>query len=134
MKKIITLIMALTVFAFSSEESNHFQERSDAFKKLHQTIAIVEQFYIDEKNIDELVNNALKGLMTNLDPHSNFMNESETRNLNTDTSGEFGGVGIVVTMKDKVLTIVSPIEDTPGYRAGLKTNDIIFCNTNRINN
>ncbi len=88
-------------------------------------LSTIQNVYVDETDPDELVYGAIRGMLTTLDPHSSFMDPDEYRELQVDTSGQFGGVGIEISFKDGVLTIVSPIEDTPASRAGLLADDRI---------
>jgi len=83
--------------------------------------------YVDGTNLTyhALVNNALKGMIDSLDPHSEFMDPEEYQELQSDTEGEFGGLGLVVTMKDNYVTVVTPMDDTPGFRAGILSGDRI---------
>src|SRR3954468_8454763 len=92
-----------------------------------RTMQLVRQDYVDEKKVDydELTHAALKGMLSSLDPHSQFMEVRDFKGMQDDTNSRFGGLGIVVTMRDSVLTIVSPMEDTPGFRAGLLPGDQI---------
>ncbi len=85
----------------------------------------LEKNYVDEVDADTLIHNAIKGMVGNLDPHSSFMPPEAFDDLQDDTKGEFSGIGIVITMKDGILTVVSPIEGTPAYEAGIFAGDII---------
>ncbi|NLU33377.1 S41 family peptidase [Wolinella succinogenes] len=110
-------------FAQSPSES---QSRLEAYNKLRKVIGTVENYYVDEVTINEIINKAIDGLLSNLDAHSSYLNEKKYEELKVQTDGEFGGVGITISMKDGALTIISPIEDTPGDKAGLKSGDIIL--------
>jgi carboxyl-terminal processing protease len=83
--------------------------------------------YVDGTNLTyhSLVSDALKGMIDSLDPHSEFMDPEEYQELQSDTEGEFGGLGLVVTMKDNYVTVVTPMDDTPGFRAGIMAGDRI---------
>lgn len=85
----------------------------------------LEKNYVDEVDADTLIHNAIKGMVGNLDPHSSFMPPEAFDDLQDETKGEFSGIGIVITMKDGILTVVSPIEGTPAYEAGIFAGDII---------
>jgi carboxyl-terminal processing protease len=80
---------------------------------------------VDPVKNKDLVYGAIKGMLETLDPHSNFLTPDVFRDMQTETSGKFGGLGIEIGMKDNVLTVVSPIEDTPAWKAGIKPNDRI---------
>jgi carboxyl-terminal processing protease len=88
--------------------------------------ALIEKIYVDEQEKQELYENAIKGMLNGLDPHSDFLKPKEQKNLMEHSSGKFGGIGIVINKKDDFIEIISPIDDTPGYRAGLKSGDTII--------
>ncbi|ALV24627.1 carboxyl-terminal protease family protein [Campylobacter iguaniorum] len=98
----------------------------EALAKLTKTIAIVEKYYVDDINFTTIVDKTIAGLMTNLDAHSSFLDEKAFKDMQVQTSGEFGGLGITVGMKDGALTVISPIDDTPAYKAGVKAGDVIL--------
>ena len=102
------------------------ENKLEAYIKFTQILNLIENQYVDEVNTTTLINKALKGLMSNLDAHSAFMDSKEYKDLTIQTKGEFGGLGIVVSMKNGALTVVAPIDDTPAYRAGVKAGDIIL--------
>jgi len=88
----------------------------------------VRRDYVDGQKFtyQDLVYGALKGMLNTLDPHSEFMEPEKYKELQSDTQGAFGGLGIVVSMKDNYLTVVAPMEDTPGFKAGILTGDRIL--------
>lgn len=106
--------------------TNKEQNRLDAYKKLRKVISEIEDEYVDEMRIDEIVDKAIGGLLKNLDAHSSFLNKKQFDDLKTQTDGEFGGLGITLGMKDGALTIIAPIDNTPAYKAGLKSGDVIL--------
>ena len=89
-------------------------------------LAIVQKNYVDEVTTDQLVQGAINGMLTSLDPHSAYLTPDLYKELQVDTKGTFGGLGIEITIRNNVLTVVSPIEDTPAYRAGIKAGDQII--------
>ncbi len=97
-----------------------------AYIKFTKIINLIKNQYVDEVNTTELINKALKGLMQNLDPHSAFMTAKDFKELNIQTKGEFGGLGIVVGKRNGALTVIAPIDGTPAARAGIKAKDIIL--------
>ncbi len=89
-------------------------------------LTIVQRSYVEEVSIKDLVYGAIEGMLASLDPHSGFMSPEIYKEMKVDTRGEFGGLGIEISQRDGVLTIVSPIEDTPASRAGLQSGDHIL--------
>jgi len=88
-------------------------------------LALVRKSYVEDVPMQELIHGAINGMLAALDPHSSFMPPDIYKEMKDDTRGEFGGLGIEITIKDGMLTVVSPIEDTPAYRAGLQAGDQI---------
>ena len=105
-------------------------EKDDALPNLKLFSVVldrVRQEYVDGDKLtyQDLIHGALKGMLNTLDPHSEFMDSDKYNDLKKDTQGEFGGVGIVISMKDNAITVVAPMEDTPGFKAGILTGDRI---------
>jgi carboxyl-terminal processing protease len=124
-------IFILTKFAISG--STDKKKNSDLFKQVElfsDTLAIIQSDYVDEMKPKDLIYGALKGMLSALDPHSQFMDPDTYNELKVDTEGKFGGLGIEITIKDGLLTVVTPIDDTPAWKAGLKSKDRIV----KINN
>jgi carboxyl-terminal processing protease len=90
-----------------------------------EVLSIVQNQYVDEVAPKDLIYNAIKGTLRGLDPHSSFLDPDSYREMQVETSGSFGGLGIEITLRDDVLTVVAPIEGTPAYRAGLQPGDKI---------
>ena len=88
-------------------------------------ISVIRSDYVEETTTKDLIYGALKGMLASLDPHSQFMDPDTYKEMQIETRGEFGGLGIVITIRDNFLTIVTPLADTPAYRAGLKSGDRI---------
>ena len=106
-------------------------EKDSAYPNLELFSVVMEKIrkdYVDGKDTSykELVYGALKGMVNTLDPHSEFLDPEKYKELQNDTQGQFGGLGIVVAVKDDFLTVVAPMEDTPGFRAGILTGDRII--------
>lgn len=89
-------------------------------------LSIVKKNYVDELPTNDLVIGAINGMLHAMDPHSAYLTPDLYKELQMDTQGKFGGLGIEITIKDGVLTVVSPIEDTPAFRAGVQAGDQIF--------
>ncbi len=91
-----------------------------------EVLAEIQQKYVEKKSTDELITYAIKGMVSRLDPHSSYLTPEEFKDLQIETKGSFSGVGIEITMRDGVLTVVSPIEGTPAYQAGVQAGDRII--------
>jgi len=123
----VNLFFGARIYVYSAAASQK-DDPYENYKLLADVLEKVRQEYVDGEKLtyQELIHGALKGMLNTLDPHSEFMEPSKFDELKKDTQGEFGGVGIVVQMsKEKYLTVVSPMEDTPGYRAGIMPLDRI---------
>src|ERR1041384_3123512 len=122
----LNLILGARTYLQSAEAS----AKDDAYSNIAlftRVMEIVRRDYVDSDKVayQELVRGALKGMIATLDPHSEYMEPKKYKGLQEDTEGEFGGVGIIISVKDQFLTVVSPIEDTPGFKAGIQPGDRI---------
>ena len=95
-------------------------------KLFAKVIAIIQKDYVREVKVKDLIIGALKGMLASLDPYSQFMTPEEYKEMKIETEGKFGGVGMVITSKEGVIIVVSPIEGTPAFRAGIKPGDKII--------
>jgi len=109
-----------------NQSSMSAKEKLEAYIKFTQILNIIEKEYVDDVNTSTLIDKALKGLMSNLDAHSSYMDKKSFKDLTVQTKGEFGGLGISVGMKDGALTVIAPLEGTPAMKAGVKAGDIIL--------
>lgn len=100
--------------------------RLQALAKFTKVLGIVEKYYVDEESIETLMNKSIEGMMEKLDAHSNYLNQKDFKDLQVQTKGEFGGLGITVGLKNGALTVIAPIEGTPADKAGLQAGDIIL--------
>ena len=108
---------------YSPLDSPEFFEGLNTFTAVYSQI---KQLYVDEIDDETMFKNAIKGLVEGLDPHSSFLDPEDQSDLSESTMGKFGGVGIVIGTKGSFIEIISPIDDTPAYRAGLQAGDIIL--------
>ncbi len=105
------------------------QAKPDTYEDLKaftQAMELIKRNYVEVPDTRELIEGAIRGMVSNLDPHSSYMNDKQFKEMNMDIRGEFTGVGIQIGIKNQQLTIIAPIEDTPGYRAGLAAGDKIM--------
>lgn len=100
--------------------------RLQSLAKFTKVLGLVEKYNVDPVTIEELMDKALSGMLSNLDAHSSFLNAKHFESMKIQTDGEFGGLGITVGIKDGALTVIAPIEGTPADKAGLKASDIIL--------
>jgi carboxyl-terminal processing protease len=128
MKKIIILITVLSLNTFVNDgyvyakNSNELYEKIDLFSEVLETI---KQEYVDEIDQTEAMDSAINGLLQSLDPYSAYMSPKSFDGMQTDTRGEFGGLGIEIGMESGVVKVISPIDDTPAANAGIKSGDYI---------
>ncbi len=105
-----------------ASENEHYKR----IKTFAESLSLIKKNYVEEVNEEDLVYGAIRGMLNSLDPHSSFMTPEIFKEMQIDTKGEFGGLGIKIGIKDKVLTIIAPIEDTPAHKAGVKAGDKII--------
>ena len=129
---IVALVLNLAIGARIYLGSAHAAGKQDAvYPNLELFANVLEKVrkeYVDGQNLTyhDLVYSSLKGMLGSLDPHSEFMDVNDYQQLQNDTEGRFGGLGLVVSMKDNYVTVVAPMEDTPGFRAGILSDDRII--------
>ena len=97
----------------------------DELRAFSTVFGLIKQSYVEPVEDKKLINEAIKGMVSGLDPHSSYLDEEAFKDLRVNTQGEFGGLGIEVNMEDGLVRVVSPIDDTPAYRAGVKAGDYI---------
>jgi carboxyl-terminal processing protease len=124
----VNLFFGAQIYIYSARASQK-DDPYENYKLLADVLEKVRQEYVDGDKLtyQDLIHGALKGMLSTLDPHSEFMDQAKFEELKKDTEGQFGGLGIVVEMgRDKMLTVVSPMEDSPGFRAGILPHDQII--------
>ncbi len=133
---LLTLIVCMALFAggisvaeeIVAEPEIEKEERAplESLRQFAEVFTRIKQSYVEEVDDDELVRYAIRGMLEGLDPHSDFVIEDEYEELQENTSGEFGGLGIEVGMEDGFVKVISPIDDTPAAKAGVKAGDLII--------
>ncbi|HXG15268.1 MAG TPA: S41 family peptidase [Calidithermus sp.] len=118
---VLTLSLGGSVASKSADGGGTYEQ----LRLFTEVLSIVQNQYVDEVPPKELIYSAIKGTLRGLDPHSSFLDPDSYREMQVETSGSFGGLGIEITLRDDVLTVVAPIEGTPAHRAGLAPGDRI---------
>ena len=118
----VILLVPYTDSKVSSRDKGIYKD----IKIFNEVLDLVKKNYVDEVEPHALIQGAINGMIKTLDPHSSFMNAEMYKELEVETQGRFGGIGIEITLLKDVLTVVSPIEDTPAYNAGVKSGDQII--------
>jgi carboxyl-terminal processing protease len=131
MKKVLVIgsllvVLTLSLGGSAASKSTNGGATYEQLRLFTEVLSIVQNQYVDEVPPKELIYSAIKGTLRGLDPHSSFLDPESYKEMQVETSGSFGGLGIEITLKDDVLTVVAPIEGTPAYRAGLQTGDRII--------
>ncbi|MAK19002.1 MAG: S41 family peptidase [Candidatus Pelagibacter sp.] len=123
--KLIILFLVISIFciknSYSASEENIY-EKIDLFSEVLNKI---NKEYVDEVDQSEAMDAAINGVLQSLDPYSAYMSPESFQNMQTETSGEFGGLGIEVSMESGVVKVISPLDDSPAYEAGVKAGDYI---------
>ena len=124
LKNSIAIIIFLTSFsAHSTSKNKETYEYLDLFGQIFDK---VRSEYVEEVTDQELIEKAIDGMLTGLDPHSGYMNEEVWEEMQMDTQGKFGGLGIEITMEEGFVKVISPIEDSPAFEAGILAGDFII--------
>jgi carboxyl-terminal processing protease len=127
---IIGIFVSTSILTFSSRAVCGIErkEKDELYRQVElfsDALSIIKTDYVEETEPQKLIYGALKGMLSSLDAHSQFMDPQTYQELKVETEGRFGGLGIEITIKDGLLTIITPIEDTPAWKAGLKAGDRI---------
>ena len=117
----VTAVVFWTIGAgFFGDLAAKSDETYEGLKIFADVIQLIEKEYVDDVESKELIQNAIQGMVQSLDPHSSLLPPEAFEDLQIDTKGKFTGIGIHITMKDGFVTVISPIEDTPAYKAGIR--------------
>ena len=107
------------------ERTGYASETYEELQVFAEVLAQVKKHYVEETETKDLVHGAVRGMLAGLDPHSSYMTPEMYKEMQVETKGEFGGLGIQIGIKDNRLTVIAPIEDTPAFKAGIQAGDII---------
>ena len=127
-----TLIISLLILGMLFLNGNGGEVKAntdDVYKDIElftEVLRQVEENYVEPEDTKKLIDGAIKGMMQSLDPHSSYMTKEENDDLRIETQGSFMGVGMQITVRDNILTVIAPIEDTPAFKAGIKAGDKII--------
>jgi carboxyl-terminal processing protease len=121
----VAFIFIGTRLGFSATKKKNFDALYKQVEIFSNTLAIIQNEYVADTKTKDLIYGALKGMLASLDANSQFMDPETYEELKVDTQGKFGGLGIEITIKDGLLTVITPIQDTPAWKAGIKANDHI---------
>ena len=125
---VLTIILAIVISSYQVGVS-FGKDKDELYRELEifaEGLAVIEEKYVEEKTAEDLVYGAMRGIALSLDAYSQFLTPDDYKNLLVETEGKFGGLGIEITIRNGLLTIISPIEDTPAWRAGIEAGDIII--------
>ena len=120
---VLAAVIVIAPLGISAQEN-----RSETYRQLRLFGDVFERVradYVEEVSDEELIESAIQGMLSSLDPHSSYLNADSFRDMRVQTKGEFGGLGIEVTMENGLIKVVSPIDDTPAFRAGVEAGDFI---------
>lgn len=125
---VVTLLATVPIWAKTPVPQQTTSDSGDTFKQLTLFSDVLERVradYVDPVTDEKLIETALNGMLSALDPHSGYLNKKNFQDMQTQTKGEFGGLGIEVTMENNIVKVISPIDDTPASRAGIQASDLI---------
>ncbi|OGV34007.1 MAG: peptidase S41 [Legionellales bacterium RIFCSPHIGHO2_12_FULL_35_11] len=138
-KKIIILLLSFIMYPFISQPSFALPERDklstndeeqqipmEDVQRFSNALSLIKKYYVKQIDDKVLFDNAIRGMLNGLDPHSGYLDENDFQELQTATNGEFGGLGIEVTMESGVVKVITPLVDTPAFKAGVKSGDYII--------
>ena len=120
------LIVIIIISSFNAHSASKNKETYEYLDLFGQIFDRVRSEYVEEVTDQELIEKAIDGMLTGLDPHSGYMNEEVWEEMQMDTQGKFGGLGIEITMEEGFVKVISPIEDTPAFKAGILAGDFII--------
>lgn len=119
----ISLTISFLLFSWRAPIVAYAEDRYSELQTFTKILNLTQQFYVEEVDTKKLIYGAIKGMLRELDPHTNYMPAEIFKEFESETTGEFGGLGIEISIQNGVLTIISPIEDAPAWVAGVKAGD-----------
>jgi carboxyl-terminal processing protease len=119
------VLLSLNFSAVAQRDASRLQLPVEELRSFAEVFGAIKSSYVEPVEDRKLINEAINGMLTGLDPHSSYLDQEAFKELQVGTQGRFGGLGIEVGMEDGFVKVVSPIEDTPAFRAGIKPNDLI---------
>src|SRR5574340_334733 len=121
-----TVTFFTTGFVIGSKVAHAKTDAYEDLRAFTRALELIKSNYVEDPDTKDLIQGAIRGMVSSLHPHSSYMTERQLKEINMDIKGEFQGVGIQIGIKNQQLMVISPIEDTPGYRAGLAAGDKIM--------
>src|SRR5207249_5688793 len=119
------VLLSLNFSAVAQREAARFPLPVDELRAFAEVFGAIKSSYVEPVEDKKLITEAINGMLTGLDPHSAYLDQEAFRELQVGTQGQFGGLGIEVGMEDGFVKVISPIEDTPAFKAGVKPGDLI---------
>lgn len=127
---VFTMLVTTLSFPIQAQSSQEEEENQripmEDVQRFSNAISLIKKYYVKPIDDKVLFDNAIRGMVNGLDPHSSYLNEDDFKELQTATNGEFGGLGLEVTMEDGVVKVITPLIDTPAFKAGIKPGDYII--------
>jgi carboxyl-terminal processing protease len=123
-RNILLTVLTVSLFFFGGRPLlTYAEDRYAELQTFSKILSLIQQYYVEEVDTKKLVQGAIKGMLRELDPHTSYMPPEVYKDFESETSGEFGGLGIEISIQNNILTIISPIEDTPAWKAGIQPGD-----------
>lgn len=127
---LLTIAIPYSTYALSEQDNAATEGNPDVsmedVQRFSNALNLIKKYYVNHTSDKVLFDNAIRGMLSGLDPHSSYLDENDFKELQTATNGEFGGLGIEVTMEDGVIKVITPLIDTPAFKAGIKSGDYII--------
>lgn len=122
----VTLALSATLLIAKEDETDQSRIPLEDVQRFSTAVSQIKNYYVKPIEDNELFANAIRGMLEGLDPHSSYLDEKDFKDLQSATKGEFGGLGIEVTMENGLIKVITPLDDTPAFKAGVKAGDLII--------